>query len=241
MQDLPKRIDIGTVLNNAIEIYKKTFLVSGLSFLFTALFLLALFFIGINYFIGLETAAAQLKTFDPTHLSLKGTLIYMACGILTTVLIAPFTAGILKMMKDADQEEEEVTISTLFHYVNSPHYTSIISATILLSLLSFGINIGIQKIITDKSIGSLLSMSLSVIFSILTLLTIPNIIFKDLGVINAIKNSIVSTNKNFFQILLLLLIAVIIGYLGLIAFCIGMFFTFPIYFAVQYSIYKALN
>lgn len=240
MEDVPKKIDIGTTLNNAIEIYKKTFLVSGLAFFFMVIFLLLLFFIGINFFIGFEVAAEQMKTFDPTNLSLKGTLIYVACGILTTILIAPFTAGILKMMKDADNDEE-VTFSTLFQYVNSPQYTSIILATLLLSLISFGLNIGLQKLIIDKTLGSIISMTLSVVFSILTLLTLPNIIFKDLDVISAIKNSILVTNKNFFQILLLLLIAIIIGYIGLIAFCIGIFFTFPIYFAVQYSIYKNLN
>ena len=240
MENSTKRLDIGTTLNNAIEILKKTYLVSGLAFLFITTLLVTVIFIGVNFFIGFEVAAEQMKTFDPANLSLKGTLIYVACGILTTILTAPFTAGILKMMKDADKGDE-VSFSTLFHFVNSPFYTSIIFASLLLSLISFGLNIGAQKLFTDKSIGGIVSMSLSVIFSILSFLTIPNIIFKEMGVISAIKNSISVTGSNFFQILLLLLIAVVIGYIGLLAFCIGVFFTFPIYFAVQYCIYKDLN
>lgn len=240
MENETKRIDIGITLNNAFELFKKSFLVSGLAFLFITVVLVTVAFIGIQFFIGFEVAAIQMKTFDPTNLSLKGTLLYLAALLLITILIAPFSAGILKMMHDADTNEE-VTFSTLFYYVNSPFYTAIIFTTVVLSLISFGLNIGLQKIITDKSIGSILSMTLSIIFSVLTLLSLPNIIFKEMTVVNAIKNSISLTYSNFFQILLLLIIAVVIGYIGLIAFCVGIFFTFPIYFAVQYSIYKGLQ
>jgi len=239
MEDV-KRIDIGVTLNNTIEIFKKTFLVSGFAFLFITVFLMTIVFIGIEFFIGFEVAAEQLKTFDPVNLSLKGTLIYTGGVLLITTLLAPFTAGILKMMKDAD-DNQEVVFSTLFHYVNSPYYVSIITATALLTLLNFGINIGLQKIIADKTIGSIITMALSVIFSVLTLLTLPNIIFKNLGIIEAIKDSIQVTSKSFIQIIVLLIIAIVIGYIGLLAFCIGMFFTFPIYYAVQYCIYKDLN
>lgn len=239
MENTTKKIEIGITLNNAIELFKKTFLVGGLAFLFITVLLMTVVFIGIQFFIGFEVAAEQMKTFDPTNLSLKGTMLYLGGLLLITLLIAPFSAGILKMMQDADRNEE-VTFSTLFFYVNSPYYTSIILATLVLSLTSFGLNIGLQKIIMEKSVGSYISMTLSIIFSVLTLLSIPNIIFKDMSVLSAIKNSISDTASNFFQILLLLVIAVIIGYIGLIAFCIGILFTFPIYFAVQYSIYKAL-
>lgn len=240
MENPSKRIDIGATLNHAIELYKKTFLISGMAFLFITVFLMTIAFIGIQFFIGFEVAAEQMKTFDPANLSLKGTLIYLCVLLLITILIAPFSAGILKMMQDADSNEE-VTLSSLFYYVNSPYYTPIIMSTVILSIISFGLNIGVQKIIPDKSMGSIISMFLSIIFSVITLLSIPNIIFKDMPVLRAIKSSISQTSSNFFQILLLLAIAVIIGYFGLIAFCIGIFFTFPIYFAVQYCIYKSLE
>ncbi|MES2811821.1 MAG: hypothetical protein V4670_05055 [Bacteroidota bacterium] len=240
MEEARKKIDIGTTINNAIEIFKKTYLVSGFAFLFMTVFLMTLGIIGLEYFIGLEKAAEMLKTFDPANLSINGTFIYFGCMLLFSVLIAPFNAGLLKIMKDAD-DEKEISFSSLFYYVNSSYYVRIIGLTLILVSLNFILNIGIQKIITDKSIGGIISTIFSVALSILTFVSLPNIIFKDFGVIDAIKNSVTLTQNNVFQIILLIVIALVIGYAGLILFCIGLFFTFPIYYAMQYAIYKNLN
>lgn len=240
MEEGKKKIDIGTTLNNAIQLFKKTYLVSGFAFLFICIFIMTLAIIGIEYFIGFEQAAERLKTFDPVALSINGTFIYFGCIVLFAVLTAPFNAGLLKIMKDAD-EEKEISFGSLFYYVNSSYYVRIIILALVMVTLNFILNIGLQKIIADKSFGSIISMTLSVALSVLTFLSLPNIIFKDLGVIEAIRNSIIVTQNNVFQIILLLIIALAIGYAGLIVFCVGFFFTFPMYYVIQYAIYKELN
>lgn len=227
-------------LDKSFEIYKKTYLIAGLAFLVLILALLMMFTTGINFFFGFENFAEKMKTFDPKQLSTEGLLFYFG-GIATiTILIAPFNAGILKIMKDAD-DDQEPKISNLFYYINSKYFTPIITTTFILSLLSFILNIGMEKTLGNTSIGNAISLTVSIIFSITTTIALPNVIFKDMTPIEAIKNSITNCSKNFLKILLLMIIAVVIGYLGIIALCIGLFFTFPIYFAMQYAIFKGFN
>lgn len=229
-----------STLDKSFEIYKKTFLIAGIAFLLLTVVLIMMYMTGINFFFGFENFAEKMKTFNPEELSTEGTLMYFGGISLITVLIAPFNAGILKIMKDAD-EDQEPTISSLFHYINSKYFIPIIVTTILLSLFSIILNVGLDKAIGNNSLGKIVSTIISVSFSILTVISIPNVIFKDLNPIEAITNSITNCSKNFFKVFLLMLIATIIGCLGILGLCIGLFFTFPIYFAMQYAIFKNLN
>lgn len=235
-----KKIDLGKTLNDSFEIFKKTFLIGGLALAFIVTILMTIAIIGMQYFIGIEKAAEQLKTFNPAALSLEGTLTYFGIIFIITILVAPFNAGILKMMQDADAKKE-VTLSSLFYYVNSPYYFSILGATSILTIFNFAITTGIQYLIPGKFLESAITTGISIFLSIATLLTLPNILFKDMTIVSAITTSIKTTIPNFFTILLLLLIAIVIGYVGILAFCIGLFFTFPIYFATQYAIFKNCN
>lgn len=227
-------------LDRSFEIYKKTFLIAGIAFLLLTIVLIMMYMTGINFFFGFENFAEKMKTFNPEELSTEGTLMYFGGISLVTVLIAPFNAGILKIMKDAD-DDQELTISSLFHYINSKYFIPIIVTTILLSLFSFILNIGLDKAIGNSSLGKVFSTSVSIAFSILTVITLPNVIFKDLNPTQAIMNSISNCSKNFFKIFLLMTIAIVIGCLGVLGLCIGLFFTFPIYFAMQYAIFKSFN
>jgi hypothetical protein len=234
-----KKLDFGKTLESIFDVFKKTYLVAGFAFLVLTVILLVMAFIGLNHFVGFENLEEQLKTFDPAKLSMQGTIIYIICMLIFAILLSPFNAGLLKIMKDAD-ENQEISFTTLFHYVNSQYYFRIIGLAIILGLVNAFLSVGLKKLIPfDASWVGLLSTSLSVIFSIITLLTLPNIVFRDLSIISSIKESISFCSTNFFQILLLLIIALAIGYAGILLFCIGMFFTFPIYYATQYCIYKS--
>lgn len=230
-----------STLDKSFNIYKKTFLIAGIAFLLLTVVLIMMFMTGINFFFGFENFAEKMKTFNPEELSTEGTLMYFGGIAIVVVLIAPFNAGILKIMKDADEGQEEPTISHLFYYINSKYFIPIIVTTIVLSLLGFILNIGLEKSIGGSGLGKLVSTLISVAFSVLTIITLPNVIFKDMNPLEAIMDSITNCSKNFFKILLLMIIAIIIGYLGIIGLCIGIFFTFPIYFAMQYAIFKSFE
>jgi uncharacterized membrane protein len=85
-------------------------------------------------------------------------------------------------------------------------------------------------------LGLIISLSLA----LLTFLTIPLIIFGNLKAIEAIQGSIIMVSKQPLIIAGLLIVATIFVMLGLIAFCVGIFFTMPIIYAMHYTIYASI-
>jgi len=83
-----------------------------------------------------------------------------------------------------------------------------------------------------------LGVILTYTISFFTFLVIPLIIFGNLKVAEAIKGSFIIVSKQFFILLGLLIVAVIMAMLGLIGFCIGIFFTIPFIYSMYYAIYK---
>jgi hypothetical protein len=233
------KLDIGETINNAIEIYKKTVLTGGLGFLI--LFSILLFFaaVGLGFFINPEDLQETLKNFNPEKLSTKGQIIYFGSSILVNVLISPFIAGMLKMADDA-HKNEEVSVSSIHFYINSPFFLDITLATFLITTTSVVSSVAIRMVLPGN-IGLFISTIVSLSISILTIIAIPLIIFKNSNYLDALKNSLQAIGQNFFIVLLLLFVAGIFAMVGVFAFCIGLFFTIPFTYAMQYSIYKRLS
>ena len=238
MNDTKKSIDLGAVINEAFEIWKKTALMGGLAFIFLMLILTVLTVVGVGYFFSKEELPELMKNFNPEALSSNGMLIYFAVVIGFTVLISPFIAGMLKMAHDADNNEE-VTFSSIYYYVNSPQFLDIALATTVISIFSVGLSL-LLKSILPNILGEILGFIMSYMVSILTFIAIPLVIFKSLNFIDAIKLSCSRILNNFFMVLLLMIVAGLFSVVGIIALCIGLFFTIPFVYAIQYSIYKRL-
>jgi hypothetical protein len=239
MNNSKKNLDLGEVINNAFEIYKKTALMGGLAFMALMFFLVIFSFMAVGFFTDTEKLPELMKDFNPDNLSLNGTLIYIGVIVTFTVLVSPFIAGMLKMAHDADTNEE-VTFSSIFYYVNSSKFLDIVLATTIISLFSVGLNM-LLKFVLPATFAGILGFIISYSISILTFITIPLIIFKSLNFIDAIKTSCKTLFNHFFIVLLLMIIGGLASAVGLIAFCIGIFFTIPFVYAIQYSIYKKLN
>jgi hypothetical protein len=239
MNDTKKSLDLGEVINEAFEIWKKTALMGGLAFMFLMLILMTLAMVGIGYFFNKEELPELMKNFNPETLSTNGMLIYFAVVIGFTVLISPFIAGMLKMAHDADNDQE-VTFSSIYYYVNSPQFLDIILTTTAISLFSVGLNILLKNALPNTS-GDILGFIISYTISVLTFIAIPLVIFKNLNFIDAIKLSCSRILNNFFIVLLLMIVAGLFSAVGIIALCIGLFFTIPFAYAMQYSIYKRLG
>ncbi len=233
-----KSFEIGEVINEAFEIYKKTALIGGLAFMFLMLILIVFAVMGIGFFTDIEKFPELMENFDPNKLSVNGTLIYVGIITLIGALTSPFIAGMLKMAQDADKDQE-VTFSSLFYYVNNPQFIHIVFTTILVSLISVGINMGLKFVLPGFA-GEALGFIVSYALSVLTFLAIPLVIFNHLNSVEAIKVSIDRVSKHFWVVLLLIVVASFVSAVGLIAFCFGLFFTIPFLYAVQYSIYKKL-
>jgi uncharacterized membrane protein len=86
----------------------------------------------------------------------------------------------------------------------------------------------------------LIDTLMALAITIFTALTIPLIIFGDLNAIDAIKSSIIIVSKQPFTIILLLFVAGVGSAIGLIGCCIGVVFTIPITYSVNYALYSAI-
>jgi uncharacterized membrane protein len=76
--------------------------------------------------------------------------------------------------------------------------------------------------------------------SFLTILTLPLIIFGNLKAIDAIQSSFTIVLKQPVTLILLVLVAYIGSFVGLIGCCIGIFFTIPFIYSTQYAVYCAI-
>ncbi|ANO49095.1 hypothetical protein B0A78_06825 [Flavobacterium columnare NBRC 100251 = ATCC 23463] len=235
-----KKIDLYQIIKESIELYKKNILLVGFVFFILTVVLVSLLNVGLKTFYKGEDLLEYLKNFNPEKLSIQAKLLYLLGATIIVVLVAPFNAGILKIMKDA-QEGKEVRINTFFHYINSPYYFSIVLVTLLISGAGLFINTSIEGLIGDYKIKSFISFFISVSTSILTFTALPNVIFSNLRPIDGIVKSIKDCFSNFGKIFLLMIISLVLGYLGFFAFCIGIFFSFPFYFVIQYKVYDKLK
>ncbi|WP_395058197.1 hypothetical protein [Flavobacterium sp.] len=239
MNNAKKFLDLGETINEAFEIWKKTALMGGLAFIFLMLILTMLAMVGVGYFFNKEELPELMKNFNPETLSTNGLLIYFAIVIGFTVLISPFVAGMLKMAHDADNDQD-VTFSSIYYYVNSPQFLDIILATAAISVISVGFNILLKNTL-QNTFGDILGFIISYTISILTFIAIPLVIFKNLNFIDAIKLSCSQILNNFFIVLLLMILVFIFMIIGALAFCVGLIFAIPFAYAMQYSIYKRLG
>lgn len=230
------QLDFGTVFEHALENYKKIALYGGLMLL---VFMIILSAIGFGAFISIYGITELTKFISPQNLNLQNSsstfLIGYTLGIaLISSLINPFYAGFLKMA-DCGEKGEEFNVSTIFEYYRAPYFKEIFISTLLISLISVCISTLLQ-IGNLNFIGAIISYSIS----FFTFLTTPLIIFGNLQAVDAIKSSFAIVKKQPLVLLGLLIVAIIFSILGIFGLCIGIFFSLPFIFSMEYSIYSAI-
>jgi len=237
------RLDIGEVISQTFENYKKIALLSGGVILLLAI----IFFVavaGIGGVLGLAMSFTDFLTeFNVANMGPVGLLVNMGISVLAYALLAPISAGLIQIAHNAETNRD-FDFSTAFVHYKTSHFKNLFLAGFLINLVSSGITTLLQitnLYFLDETllfVIPIISFVVSVIITILVLLTIPFIIFGNLDAMSAIKASISTTSKHFWIILLLLIIFFVCAMLGILALCIGIFFTFPIYFSAQYIIYR---
>lgn len=224
------------VFEHAIENYKKIAVYAGLMLLvFMFLFFIVILGILISFF-DIESIIDNFKLMgtSPEAVSKDFMTGYLISIILITCLISPFQAGFLKMA-DCGENDEEFHVSNIFSYYKSPFLIRICLSALILTIMGTGItmffeNIGFQ----------LLGTILSLLINFLTFMTIPLIIFEGLNAIESIKTSVIIVLKKPLVVLGILIVGSILSIVGLIALIIGVFFTIPFLYSINYSIYKAI-
>ena len=225
-------LEFGDILSQTFNNYQKIVWITG-----AGLLLLGLVFFGIviglaGLFIGLDAFGRDMADFQIQNFSTAGIMVTLIGGVIAVALIKPFYAGILRVAHHANVRKE-FDFSTLFYYYKSEYLKEIVLSGIIIGIFSNGISTALE-VSGIPFVGALISY----LILLLMLFTTPLIIFGNLKAFEAIQGSLMLISRNFFVILALMLLAVVLAMFGIIAFCIGILFSTPIIYSMQYVIYE---
>lgn len=230
-------LDFTTVFGNAFENYKKIALKVGLLFILLLIIVGAIaggiagIFFGLNMDYFVENSQ-ELEKFKISSLPTIYLFIYIIAYVFFYGITSPIIAGILKIAHNANQNQE-VSIGTAFDYYKQPYFKELFISTCLIYFFTVILNL-IFEAVDFAAIG----LIIITFITIFTFLTIPFIIFGNLKAIEAIQASFTIVSKNILIILGLLVCGILFSFIGFIACCIGVFFTFPFIYSMYYSIYN---
>ena len=232
------QLDFGTVFESAFENYKKIALYAGLMLLVFSILISIIMLAGIISYIGIENIEEfgnkmkQMSTLKVMPLEIA--LPLNAGLILISAIISPFMSGFLKMA-DCGEKGEEFHVSTMFSYYKFPYVFNIFISVLLIGIISSGLAMLLENI-RLSFIGTVTTF----LISFVTFLTIPLIIFGNFNASDAIKNSIILVSKQPLLLIGLTIVAGIGAALGIFGICIGVFFTWPFIYSMNYIIYKSI-
>lgn len=224
-------LEFGEILSQTFNNYQKIVWISGAGILLVTIVFFGLIMALAGIFIGLDAFGNDIADFQIQNFSAAGIIITLVSGVIAVALIKPFFAGILRVAHHADARQD-FDFSTLFYYYKSEYLKEIILAGVIIGITSNGISTALE-VSGIPIIGAVISY----IILLLTLFTTPLIIFGNLKAFDAIQGSLMLVSRNFFILLGLMILAVVLAFLGVFAICIGIIFTIPIVYSMQYIIY----
>jgi uncharacterized membrane protein len=227
------QIDFAVVFNHAFENYKKIALYAGLVIFICSVLFVVFIVASLTSFIGLSELTKELspETFKIENLSDSNIVALGGVSLVISCLFSPFQAAFLKMAHCGDRDEA-FHISDLFIYYTPPYLKEIIVSTILITTTSL-----IQATLLTYAHLDFLGTIITYFISFITILTVPLIIFGNLKAIEAIKYSILIVFKQPIVLLGLIVVAIIGSFVGFVGCCIGVFFTLPFLYSMNYAIY----
>ncbi|WP_281635323.1 hypothetical protein [Flavobacterium marginilacus] len=239
LQEIEKngyQIDFGNVFNHAFENYKKIALYAGSVIVIFSILFIAFSAFSLISIVGITEMTKQLSSGQlkiekliESNIDTVGII-----SIIISCLLSPFQAAFLKMADHGDRDEN-FPISSLFSLYKLPYLKEIIISTLIITTIAFA-QATLFRYIKFEFLGIITNYFISFI----TLLTIPLIIFGNLQAMDAIKYSIQIVFKQPIVLLGLIVVAIIGSLIGLMACCVGMFFTIPFIYSMNYAIYSAV-
>lgn len=225
-------LETGALIDESFDTYKKIVMMAGIAFLILVIIMAVILIGGISVFYGLEQYMQDFSQLEQTDLPRNFIIVSAIVNTVIAAITAPFSAGIIKMSHNADTNRE-FSVATAFEYYKSAKFAPIFTASFIVALTSALIGTLLQ-LLNMNFVGTFVGL----IISFLTCLTIPLLILGNLSVKDAIMHSISLVNKAPLTILLALVVALIGSLVGIIAFCLGVFFTLPYIYCMHYTIYK---
>lgn len=230
--------NLGQTIEAVFTIYKKTAITNGLFLLLMILVFSIIAGVFFSLYFNAEDMRELAKNFQPENFTTNQLLLFVGAVIVVNILTIPFIAGLLKVNQEADTTGE-ANFSTIFSVVNSPIYFKLVIAITLSTLISCILSYAYLLFDFGNSLKVLCSI-LAYVFALLNYFTIALITFKNIGFIEAISLSFKATINNVIFVVIVAILGFIAAVAGIFALCIGIFFTLPIIYSVQYVLYKAI-
>lgn len=228
-------LDFATVFNHAFENYKKITIYSGLIILVFTIFAVMLYMGGIVIYFGAEALTKDYLTEFTTKKFTPIELLVQTLGIsVLAAVIAPFTAGFLKMADCADKDIE-FNVSTIFTYYKGEYFKQLFIAALIPTLIGTAIA-NLIKSYDIQYLGNVVTFMISYFM----FLSMPLIVFGNLKGLDAIKSSIIIVTKNPINIFLFFIVGFLGSLVGLVGCCIGVIFTFVFNSSMMYATYYAI-
>ena len=227
-------LDLSKVLEKSFETYKKIVGIAGVSMMIISIVLAVVFGGLFGALVGFSNFTETMAGLQSGIMSESSQVTIIATSAILAAVFSPITAGILKMAQLANANQK-FGVDTVFDYFKTHHFKDLFISALLISVvgnsLSFLLVYFHIPIVGNIIVG---------VIGFLTFLSIPLIAFSNLNAIEAITMSARLVLKNPFIIFVLLLVGIIFAMLGIIAFCIGIFFSLPFYYVVYYTIYNEI-
>jgi len=225
-------LDLGKIFDHSIALFKKTALLSGITYFIFMVIILAIYFafFALQYdFSDFEKGMLEIQN---NANSLSAQLYNAIFGTVINTIFAPLTAGFLYVNHLANQNKE-FSIGTYFEFYSNKFFKDIILNQLIIAVIMNAL--ATLFVIIDQTFMSLV---LQIILFLYTFYTIPLIIFENQNFMQALSISPKLYLKQPFLIPVLVLIGGIGAIIGLLALCIGIFFTIPYFYSLMYAMYN---
>ncbi len=227
-------LEFGTVLEKAFSTYKLVAGIGGVGMILICI-IMAVLYAGIfGAVYGFSDVLTSLTSINPELMSGTSLLYFLLFSVVMAGIMSPISAGFINMAFLADQNKE-FGLGTIFGYYKGSYFKELFIAAVIIAFFGTGLNY-LFDYIGIKFIG----VAITFCVSFLTFLSVPLIIFSNLKAFEAITMSAKLVIKRPFILLGLLIVSFVFVCLGIIGFCIGIFFTIPFIYVMYYTIYEAI-
>lgn len=225
-------LDFGVIFEKAFENYKKIALLAGVTIILLVILFIALLGTIIGSLVGINSLTESLTDFSIFNFGIEYVLLYVGIMVLFSALLSPIGAGFLKMAHLAENNQD-FSIGTVFDYFKTAYFKELFFSTLIVSVVNFGIST-LLEYFGIPILGSIISY----VIAFFTIFMVPLIIFCNVNAIEAIQLSAKLALKQPIVIIGLAIVGFFAIMVGLLGFCIGIFFTLPFWYSLTYSIYN---
>ncbi len=229
------RLNLALLYQETMRIFKKSVLVSGLILLLVAIVLFVIY--ALSLFAYFETpfptqeqieqlSSANLSTQQLLKLGLIQSLVFAFLGVLS--------AGLLRLCKEVDQQKVP-TLEAVFKIFFQKEGWRVFIFTLFFQIALSGLTF-----LFDSLNIFLASWFVMVLGYTLFILVIPLITFENFSLGKAIFSSVKLVNQQPLLMLSLVMFNSVFALSGIFFLLVGIFITFPIWYAFTYSLYKQL-